>query len=337
MRLLKGAQTWLLVGLLAACGGAGQPVATTQPAATEAAMPSFRIVGYATDWDDSPDPTQIGRLTHINYAFLLPKPDGSITGIENPSKLEQIVEQAHARGVKALISVGGWGADADFEAMAANAEARAAFETNLERFALEHKLDGIDIDWEYPDPGVDSTRNYLKLMQELYAITRPRGWLLTSAVVAEGDTGAGIPGAVLLAPDRSAVPQTGRGEPRGHERGRPGILRHDGALQRNADHREEDRSGQAARLGCHDLGAGPRHERLDLAPRRDLRGLRPGSPALSRLAAKEDTRRQFNCRPNTRAISSLAHDDLTRLAANRGGRPTAVLTLRRSAVGRRQS
>ena len=129
MRLRNQARILILAALLSACGGAadhpgaGPTASGAQSGATEAAVPSFRIVGYATDWEGSPDPAQIEKLTHINYAFLLPKPDGSITGIENSSKLEQIVEQAHVRGVKALISVGGWGADADFEAMAANADA----------------------------------------------------------------------------------------------------------------------------------------------------------------------------------------------------------------------
>ena len=33
---------------------------------------AFRIVGYVTDWDVIVNQIQFDKLTHINYAFLIP-------------------------------------------------------------------------------------------------------------------------------------------------------------------------------------------------------------------------------------------------------------------------
>lgn len=152
--------------------------------------PPFRIIAYATDgvieilipYD---------KLTHINYSFLTPNEDGTFNHIVNGWKLKKIVETGHANGVQVLISVGGWGWDAQFEEMAANPESRSAFVQNLKTFVDEYQLDGVDMDWEYPDPG-PSSQNFLALITELRAAIPDK--LLTTAVVAYGDEyGMGVP------------------------------------------------------------------------------------------------------------------------------------------------
>jgi GH18 family chitinase len=152
--------------------------------------PPFRIIAYATDGVIEPL-IPYDKLTHINYSFLTPKVDGSFNTFVNGWKLKQIVQKAHARDVKVLISVGGWGWDEQFEAMAAEPESRAAFVQNLKAFVDEYQLDGADIDWEYPDPG-QSSQNFLALITELRAALPDK--LLTTAVVDYGDEhGLGIP------------------------------------------------------------------------------------------------------------------------------------------------
>jgi len=197
-----------IVALVAgACAGV-TPVASSGPAKPNAdASPSsaaehpspkpdsFRIVGYALDADGAPEQIRFDELTHVNYAFLIPHADGTVADLVNPWKLDEIVARAHASGVRVLISVGGWGWDDEFEAMAADPAHRATFVGILRGFVAEHALDGIDIDWEYPDPG-QSSANYRALMTELRAALPPGG-LLTSAVVAEGSTGYGIPAEVF--------------------------------------------------------------------------------------------------------------------------------------------
>lgn len=194
-----------LVAALAAC--ASTPTPTTAPPAPTATLPAptatpmptstavprepFRIVGYATDGETIVDQIQFDKLTHVNYAFLTPRADGSLNALLNPWKLEDVVRRAHAAGGRVLISVGGWGWDEAFEALAADDVARGRFVDALLAFATEYELDGIDIDWEYPDVG-ESSRHYLELMRALRAGLPERG-LLTAAVAAAGDLAEGIP------------------------------------------------------------------------------------------------------------------------------------------------
>ena len=159
---------------------------TENPESTATPMPvkSFRVIGYATD-ASIPEIIPYDKLTHINYAFLIPNSDGTLAHFANAWKLEAIVKLSHENDCKVLISVGGWGWDEQFETLAADADSRSRFVDALVDFAADHNLDGIDMDWEYPDPG-DSAQNFLALMTELRAAL-PEDTLLTAAVIAHGD------------------------------------------------------------------------------------------------------------------------------------------------------
>ncbi len=158
---------------------------------TTPSSPPFRIVAYVTE-AVVPEQIRYEKLTHINYAFLIPNDDGSVQRLANAWKLKAIVEQAHRHNVNVLISIGGWGWDAQFETVAADAHKRERFIGEILRIVNEYGLDGVDMDWEYPDPG-PSSQNFLSLMRELRAALPPSK-LLTAAVVALGDTyGLGIP------------------------------------------------------------------------------------------------------------------------------------------------
>jgi chitinase len=163
----------------------------TAPSVIETPSSRFRIIGYATMWDSVVDEIQYDKLTHINYAFLLPKPDGTFTYPKQPVTLRDIVAEAHAHEVKVLISIGGGGLDGPFEALASDPATRAVFVQDAMNFVKEFELDGVDIDWESPNPG-DSAKNYLSLMTELRAAL-PQGKLLTSAVASHGHSAESIP------------------------------------------------------------------------------------------------------------------------------------------------
>ncbi len=121
----------------------------------------------------------------------MPKVDGTIDFPANGWKLQQIVESAHAKNIRVLISVGGWGLEKEFEAFAASPELRAKFIKNLMQYVNENNLDGADIDWEYPTGGA-SSENFLSLMKELRAELTARKKLLTAAVAAYGEHADGI-------------------------------------------------------------------------------------------------------------------------------------------------
>jgi chitinase len=169
-------------------------------ASAQRATAQFKVVGYMPSWAGDVNAIQYNKLTHINYAFALPTATGGLQAIENPGKLQSLVSLAHARGVKVLIAVGGWnnGDDSGFESLAANSGYRTNFVNALINFVNQYGLDGVDIDWEYPDAGA-SANNYAALMSQLSTEMHNRGKLLTAAVV--GINGSSILSSVFNAVD----------------------------------------------------------------------------------------------------------------------------------------
>ena len=179
------------------CAPQPLPSPSPTPSPSPSPMPEttpFRIVAYATD-AIIPQLIPYAQLTHINYSFLIPNTDGTFAPLNNAWKLQQIVGAAHSQNVRVNIAVGGWGWDDQFETMAANPESRSAFVQNLLAVVNQYQLDGVDIDWEYPDQG-QSSQNFLALMQELRATLPDKE--ISAAVISYGDdTGLGIPNEVF--------------------------------------------------------------------------------------------------------------------------------------------
>jgi chitinase len=180
--------------ILGACAAPiSMPTPTPVPVPTSVPTPAprpFRVIGYATDAIVI-ETIPFKQLTHINFAFLIPNADGTFAPLYNSWKVKELVKRSHASGVKVLISIGGWGWDAQFEAVAASPQKRTVFIREALKVVDEYGFDGVDIDWEYPDPG-QSAQNYLALITELRAALPDR--LLTTAVISSGDeTGLGIP------------------------------------------------------------------------------------------------------------------------------------------------
>ena len=168
------------------------------PATDAGPTSGFVRIGYYPSWEAGEDAIQFQYLTHVNYAFLLPTPSGGLTGLDSTTQLDNLRALAHQHGVLVSISVGGWndGDDSAFHTLAANATARTAFIDNLATFVTTHDLDGVDIDWEYPDPG-SSANDYASLMTALATRLHGMGKLLTAAVISEGSTGEGVLDAVF--------------------------------------------------------------------------------------------------------------------------------------------
>ncbi|MGW4465715.1 glycosyl hydrolase family 18 protein [Micromonospora sp. NPDC004704] len=192
-RLLTGA-----LALVTALAGSVTALAPASPAAAAVLPNGFKSVGYMPSWAGNVANIQYNKLTHINYSFVLPNSNGSLQAVDQPGKLQQLVSLGHANNVKVLIAVGGWndGNDSAFEALAANSGTRTTFVNNMVNFVNQYGLDGVDIDWEYPDPGT-SANNYTLLMSQLSTAMHSRGKLLTAAVVSGGGTANGIQPAVF--------------------------------------------------------------------------------------------------------------------------------------------
>lgn len=142
----------------------------------------FKVLGYLPTWAGEVENIQFSKLTHVNYAFLIPTNDGYYQNIENASKLQRLVSAAHANGVKVMISVGGGGGGDGFRSIVANSTYRNNFVNNMLGFVNQYNLDGVDIDWEYPSDGAEAN-NFLTLMTQLSNTMHSNGKLCTIAVI----------------------------------------------------------------------------------------------------------------------------------------------------------
>jgi chitinase len=114
----------------------------------------LKVIAYVHRLEDNwgKDLEKALQITHINYAFANIKDGKVIEG--NPSdtatfkklnKLKKVNEH-----LKILISVGGWGWSGGFSDAVLTPASRQVFANSAIDFMLRHKIDGIDLDWEYP-------------------------------------------------------------------------------------------------------------------------------------------------------------------------------------------
>ena len=108
----------------------------------------MRLIGYYASWSiygrnyflkDLP----AEKLTHVTFAFALPKADGTL----NVEELRKIGIERVGR-IKIGMAIGGWGASEAFSA-ALNDNMNIFIDSCL-KLVEEFDLDYLEIDWEYP-------------------------------------------------------------------------------------------------------------------------------------------------------------------------------------------
>ncbi|PZX51341.1 glycoside hydrolase family 18 protein [Algoriphagus chordae] len=131
---------------------------------------------YVPERDYQPEKIPVEKLTHIIYSFTHVI-DGEMKfgrpEVGGP-KLDALVKQKERNpDLKVMIACGGWGADG-FSDMALTEESRAKFIQSASEFITKHKLDGMDMDWEYPaisgagtKARPEDTQNFTALMKGL--------------------------------------------------------------------------------------------------------------------------------------------------------------------------
>lgn len=145
------------------------------------------VVGYY-NWDNSAYPhsaIDFSNLTHLCHAFIWPVADGNIDQGQI-ALYPDLINTAHSKGVKVLVSIGGYGTAAQtsgFKSMVNNATARTAFIKNLVNFVIANKYDGADFDLEYPT-SADKTNFATLLVDVRKAFTDNNIPLLSAAVPA---------------------------------------------------------------------------------------------------------------------------------------------------------
>jgi len=190
MRRFGGA-TWGAVALalvLAGCSVAVTPTASPSPIPVARTQP-FKVVGYVTPAANI-NAIDFSLLTHINYSFLIPRANGTTRPFGAPNHLRRVVAEAKKHDVKVLIAVGGWGWDKEFETLAADPAIRKKLAKRVAEFCATFALDGVDIDWEYPNAGASAARFTALAIDFRTAL--PPGALVTAAVLADATDAAGI-------------------------------------------------------------------------------------------------------------------------------------------------
>ena len=161
-----------LLALLALC--------TIAASGSASAASTKEIVAYVFARNSVLQPGQIDakRLTRINYAFANIENGRMVAGYEHDAEnfayLESLKKDNPSLTV--LVSVGGWLWSTGFSEMALTAQSRSAFIQTVMDFLTTYKLDGLDIDWEYPGlPGAghpfrnEDKENFTLLLKELRA------------------------------------------------------------------------------------------------------------------------------------------------------------------------
>jgi chitinase len=122
---------------------------------------------------------EAGKLTHLLYAFANVNRHGEAVlnyPETDPVNLARLVALKEKNpGLKVLLSVGGLGWSIHFSAMALTAAGRDRFSKTCVELLRKYKLDGIDLDWEFPGyPGEgsnpyrpDDKQNFTLLCQSL--------------------------------------------------------------------------------------------------------------------------------------------------------------------------
>jgi chitinase len=208
------------------------PAATATPGHVQHQRPSYKRVGYFTQWGvygrnfqvrDMDTSGQAAKLTHINYAF------GNVTGgqcaigdsyadydrfysaAESVDGVADTWDAGALRGsfnqlrklkqkypnLKVIWSFGGWTGSGGLTQAAANPAAFANSCFNLvEDPRWADVFDGIDIDWEYPNAcGLTCDTSGPAAFRNLMSALRSRfgsGNLVTAAITADGTSGGKI-------------------------------------------------------------------------------------------------------------------------------------------------
>ena len=129
-------------------------VSLLTPSSVSAQSRPYVIIGYVTGQGWTKDQIDAQKLTHINYAFAVPAATGELAPLKSRDSVNLAALtalKARNKALNVLISIGGWGGCRYFSDAALTEASRRRFANSAVALLAKHGLDGVDIDWEYPD------------------------------------------------------------------------------------------------------------------------------------------------------------------------------------------
>lgn len=153
------------------------PALTPLPETAAPLPPAGEIIaGYYASWSVyargyTVENIPADRLTHVIYAFAVIDERGECAPGDlqaDPTNFDALrrLKAAHPH-LRTLISIGGRGTAESFSRAAASADDRQRLAASCVAFMQQHGFDGIDVDWEFPQP--EQAGAYLALLAELRA------------------------------------------------------------------------------------------------------------------------------------------------------------------------
>ena len=149
---------FISVIIFSGCNYSGKNSASTKN--ETAKHKEYMVVAYVAGYR-SFDFTSIdvSGITHINYAFANIRDGETIfdsTKIDGKNLTPKDIVALNSLktknpNLKVLVSVGGWSWSKGFSDAALTEESRLMFAKSCAVFVEKYKLDGIDLDWEYPN------------------------------------------------------------------------------------------------------------------------------------------------------------------------------------------
>ncbi|KAF9529877.1 glycoside hydrolase superfamily [Crepidotus variabilis] len=145
---------------------------------------------YYPDWsvgNRPPEGIDFSKFDVIWFAFVLPNSSSTIDWSWNgQSVLQRLVTSARnsGYGTKIVLSVGGWGGCAWFSQSCSSASNRNTLAGALVSAINQYGLDGVDLDWEYPNsPGAGNPYGPNDAANLLSFVTLLRSWLGPSKII----------------------------------------------------------------------------------------------------------------------------------------------------------
>ncbi|MCU7552760.1 glycoside hydrolase family 18 protein [Chitinophagaceae bacterium LB-8] len=137
------------------------------------------VIGYVAGYNGIINTSEIdiSKLTHINYAFVDIKDKKAWLHNENTDTINfrqlNLLKQKNPL-LKILISIGGWSWSKNFSDAVLSDSSRQVFAASAVHIIQQYDLDGIDIDWEYPNMKGDGNifrpedkQNYTLMFKEI--------------------------------------------------------------------------------------------------------------------------------------------------------------------------
>ena len=183
----------LLMILLTSCGENTALPATPSLAAVSTETPTpeplpvpFAVIGYLPEYRTF-NPKWARYATDIIYFSAEPRADGSLDSSRlSEETLDQLSELKNEFGARIYISVGGWGRSSGFAPMTAEPATRKMFIEDVLAFALAYNLDGVDVDWEFPEDE-RQFNNGITLLGEMKAALALHGMIVSAALSTDSE------------------------------------------------------------------------------------------------------------------------------------------------------